>query len=46
MRYWFVVYRAGKRLSLVAQGFEKFVKEESAKLLDLPGGLPPEDGAG
>jgi DNA-binding transcriptional LysR family regulator len=36
MRYWFIVFRAGKRLSLVAQSFEKFVKEESVKLLDLP----------
>jgi DNA-binding transcriptional LysR family regulator len=40
MRYWFIVFREGKRLSLVAQSFEKFVKDESANLLDLPGIRP------
>jgi len=36
MRYWHIVYRSGKRLSLVAQGFQKFVKEESRQILKLP----------
>jgi DNA-binding transcriptional LysR family regulator len=36
MRYWFIVYRVGKRLSLVAQSFEQFVKEESVNLPGLP----------
>lgn len=36
MRYWFIVYRSGKRLSLVAQGFQEFVKEESRQILKLP----------
>ncbi len=36
MRYWFIVHRSGKRLSLVAQAFQKFVKEESAQLLKVP----------
>ena len=36
MRYWFIVYRSGKRLSLVAQGFQKFVMEESREVLKLP----------
>jgi DNA-binding transcriptional LysR family regulator len=42
MRYWFIVYRVGKRLSLVAQSFEKFVKEESANLPGLPEVRPAE----
>jgi len=45
MRYWFVVFREGKRLSLVAQGFAKFVREESAQLLDIPQ-MQPRAGAG
>jgi DNA-binding transcriptional LysR family regulator len=36
MRYWYIVYRSGKRLSLVAQALQKFVKEESAQLLKMP----------
>ena len=36
MRYWHIVHRSGKRLSLVAQGFQKFVKEESRQILKLP----------
>jgi DNA-binding transcriptional LysR family regulator len=34
MRYWYIVYRSGKRLSLVAQAFQNFVKEESARILE------------
>ena len=36
MRYWHIVHRSGKRLSLVAQAFQKFVKEESRQILKLP----------
>jgi len=36
MRYWFIVYHSGKRLSLVAQAFQHFVKEESARILEMP----------
>jgi len=36
MRYWYIVHRSGKRLSLVAQGFQKFVQEESRQVLKLP----------
>jgi len=36
MRYWHIVYRNGKRLSLVALGFQEFVKEESRQILKLP----------
>jgi DNA-binding transcriptional LysR family regulator len=36
MRYWFIVFRQGKRLSLVAQSFEQFVKDEAVNLLGLP----------
>ena len=36
MRYWHIVHRSGKRLSLVAQGFQKFVQEESAQILKMP----------
>jgi DNA-binding transcriptional LysR family regulator len=36
MRNWYIVHRSGKRLSLVAQSFQKFVKEESRQLLKLP----------
>jgi len=36
MRYWHIVHRSGKRLSLVAQGFQQFVKEESGRILKLP----------
>lgn len=36
MRYWYIVYRSGKRLSLVAQAFQSFVKEESAQILKIP----------
>ena len=36
MRKWYVMYRAGKRLSMVAQKFREFVLEESASILDLP----------
>jgi DNA-binding transcriptional LysR family regulator len=36
MRYWHIVNRSGKRLSLVAQGFQKFVQEQSAQILKIP----------
>jgi len=36
MRYWYIVYRSGKRLSLVAQAFQSFVREESAQILKVP----------
>jgi hypothetical protein len=36
MRYWYIVYRSGKRLSLIAQAFQKFVREESAQILKVP----------
>ncbi len=36
MRNWYIVYRSGKRLSVVAQGFQRFVKQEAAKILSLP----------
>ena len=35
MRNWYIVHRSGKRLSLVAQGFQKFVREESRQILKL-----------
>jgi len=35
MRNWYIVHRSGKRLSLVAQSFQKFVKEESRQVLKL-----------
>jgi len=33
MRYWYIVHRGGKRLSLVAQAFHRFVRVESAQSL-------------
>jgi len=36
MRYWFIVHRSGKRLSLVAQAFQDFVREESKRILKIP----------
>jgi DNA-binding transcriptional LysR family regulator len=36
MRYWYIVYREGKRLSLAAQGFREFVLREAAQLLRAP----------
>jgi DNA-binding transcriptional LysR family regulator len=36
MRYWYIVYREGKRLSIVAQSFREFVLQEAAQLLQLP----------
>lgn len=36
MRNWYIVHRSGKRLSLVAQRFQKLVKEESRQILKLP----------
>lgn len=33
MRRWFVVHRAGKRLSAVAQAFETFVKQDAASFV-------------
>jgi DNA-binding transcriptional LysR family regulator len=36
MRYWHIVHRSGKRLSLVAQAFQTFVKEEAAQILKSP----------
>jgi len=35
MRNWYIVHRSGKRLSLVAQGFQKFVKEQSRQVLSV-----------
>ena len=36
MRYWFIVHRSGKRLSLVAQAFQQFVRDESTRILKIP----------
>jgi DNA-binding transcriptional LysR family regulator len=36
MRNWYIVYREGKRLSIVAQSFREFVLQEAAQLLQLP----------
>ncbi len=36
LRKWYVMYRTGKRLSMVAQKFREFVLEESQSILDLP----------
>jgi DNA-binding transcriptional LysR family regulator len=36
MRYWYIVYREGKRLSVVAQSFREFVLREAAQLLQPP----------
>jgi DNA-binding transcriptional LysR family regulator len=36
MRYWYIVYREGKRLSLVAQGFREFVLRQARQLPELP----------
>jgi len=36
MRYWYIVYREGKRLSQVAQAFREFVLREAGELLELP----------
>lgn len=36
MRNWYIVYRSGKRLSVVAQAFQGFVKQEAANILSLP----------
>jgi hypothetical protein len=30
------VHRGGKRLSLVAQAFQQFVREESRRILEIP----------
>ena len=35
MRNWYIVHRSGKRLSLIAQGFQQFVKEESRQVLNI-----------
>ncbi|MEE8428192.1 MAG: LysR family transcriptional regulator [Gammaproteobacteria bacterium] len=35
-RYWHIVHRKGKRLSLVARAFKEFVLREAQNLLDLP----------
>lgn len=37
LRHWYVVQRAGKRLSPVAQAFKQFVLDEAQNLLQLPG---------
>lgn len=37
MRRWYIVHRAGKRLSPVAQAFRKFVLEEAVELWPFPG---------
>jgi DNA-binding transcriptional LysR family regulator len=36
LRHWYVVHRRGKRLSVVAQAFKKFLLEEGATLLGKP----------
>jgi hypothetical protein len=36
MRNWYVVHRAGKRLSAVAESFRSFLLEEAGSLLDSP----------
>jgi DNA-binding transcriptional LysR family regulator len=36
LRKWYIMHRAGKRLSSVAQGFKDFVLRESATILNLP----------
>jgi DNA-binding transcriptional LysR family regulator len=36
MRNWYIVYREGKRLSIVAQSFREFVLQEAAQTLQLP----------
>ena len=36
LRHWYVVHRKGKRLSVVAQHFKKFLLEEAATLLGKP----------
>jgi DNA-binding transcriptional LysR family regulator len=36
MRSWYIVYREGKRLSVVAQSFREFVLQEAAKRLRVP----------
>lgn len=36
LRHWYVVHRRGKRLSVVAQAFKKFLLEEGAELLGKP----------
>ncbi|HFD78888.1 MAG TPA: LysR family transcriptional regulator [Gammaproteobacteria bacterium] len=36
LRKWYIMYRAGKRLSAVATAFKQFVSNESASILDLP----------
>jgi DNA-binding transcriptional LysR family regulator len=36
MRYWYIVYRSGKRLSVVARVFQRFVKQEAAGILSPP----------
>lgn len=35
-RYWHIVHRRGKRLSLVARAFKEFILQEAQNLLDLP----------
>lgn len=37
MRQWYIVHRAGKRFSPVAQAFKQFVLQEAATLWRLPG---------
>jgi len=36
LRKWYIMHRAGKRLSAVAQNFKDFVLKESAAILNLP----------
>jgi len=36
LRKWYIMHRAGKRLSAVAKSFRSFVLEESAQILKLP----------
>jgi DNA-binding transcriptional LysR family regulator len=36
LRKWYVMHRAGKRLSAVAQNFKEFVLKESGQILHLP----------
>jgi DNA-binding transcriptional LysR family regulator len=39
LRHWYVVHRRGKRLSVVAQAFKKFLLEEGSTLLGKPSAI-------
>lgn len=40
MRHWYLVHRQGKRLSAVAQAFQRFVLDEAREVLDYARSLP------